>query len=57
VYEVPQMKTEIEQAVAIAERKVRDEFRSAFETIYRDGTVPTSLPASEPPISMQLLNC
>jgi hypothetical protein len=55
VYDVRRMRAEIEDAVSIARQRVRDQFKSAFETIYRDNVVPQAFPAVGPCISIKPL--
>jgi hypothetical protein len=49
------MRTEIEDAVSVAQQRVRAQFRSAFEAIYRDSAVPKSFPTVGPSISIETL--
>ncbi|MCX5903349.1 MAG: hypothetical protein NTV89_07725 [Proteobacteria bacterium] len=55
MYDVRQMRSEIEDAVLIARQKIRDQFKSAFKTIYRNKVVPQAFPTISPSIFIEPL--
>lgn len=55
MYDVSLMKSELLNAIAVTERRVRAQFSEAFVSIYADSVVPDRFPSGCPPIDRLVL--